>query len=455
MTYSFRLQGSCECDEEVTQRSFFLPKLPRSMLIIMLVAFELLLQSNGLTIIEARDYLCRCYMLSHDGIVDSLVFHDWGPSRTLLPYMSAAYQQWISRPGDLAGPLQLRSRWLYDRPGGGNVPSEIGSERPSGTHQEAVSTMLRQRPSINRVVLGYDDGLLSTSYPTRYAARAIVAAANDWTVDQWLAGDQRLFGLVLISSALPEQAAAEINRVGRDDRMVGVALGTNALGRLFGDPIYHPIYRAAAEMDLPLVLQVGSDAVTDLVVPPVAGGLPATFAEYSALGAQSLMSHTASMILESVFDIFPSLKVLLVGGGATWIPGFLWRLDYWYKTYHEDCQWVRRLPSDYFVDHFRVCTYDLEAPRQPGRLAALLSALPGMESLLVYGSGYPHLDSEEPESIASRLPESWQSKFLSANATTFFRWPHLGSRPDVESAGLDPNALFEPPLGVGLTKEGG
>jgi hypothetical protein len=286
---------------------------------------------------------------------------------------------------------------------------------------------------------------LATAFPAQYAARNVVRAANDWTIEQWLGRDTRLFGLILVSASLPEEAAAEIRRVGVNDRMVGVALGANALCRPFGDPLYHPIYRAAAELSLPIVIQVRSDEASGLNSAPVAGGLPATFAECHALGAQSHMTHAASLILQNVFELFPDLQFLLVGGGAMWIPAFLWRLDFWYKMIPADSPWIRRLPSEYFMKHFRVATYGIESPAEPERLGRALATLPGLESMLMYASGYPSADSEEPAAIAARLPNAWHEDAFGKNAAGFYRWPGMERSKLPKRVGLEQKALVGMP----------
>jgi predicted TIM-barrel fold metal-dependent hydrolase len=251
----------------------------------------------------------------------------------------------------------------------------------------------------------------------------MVKAVNDWTAEEWLSRDPRLYGTILIVSQLPDQAADEIRRMSRNERMVAVTLGANGLGNAFGHPVYNPIYRAASEAGLPVVLQVGSDLAASILTPPIAGGLPSTYAEYYALAAQSTMSHLTNMIFEGIFEEFPDLKVLLIGGGATWIPGFLWRLNYWYKMDRQALPSAKGLPIDYFRDHIRVATYGLEAPQPSDRLVTALGTLPWIDSALVYGSGYPNFDSEQPDSIASRLPQEWQSKVFQGNASDLFRWP--------------------------------
>jgi predicted TIM-barrel fold metal-dependent hydrolase len=346
--------------------------------------------------------------------IDGCAFHDWRSTSTLTPYMTEAWRELLERPGDLGGPVSVKPQPLHRHPE--DDADTIRAELP-----DFRRNYLDVAP-VDRVVLAYDEGLLSTGITNYNVARSVVQAANDWTIDKWLRQDDRLFGLVLIPTGVPEDAAAEIRRVGQNDRMVGVSLGTNPFARPFGHPIYHPIYRAAAELDLPLVIQVGSDALIEQLAPAVAGGAPATFTELDTHSAQPLVTHVASLISEGVFELFPRLKVLLVGGGAGWIPGCLWLSDYWQKIIRTETPLLRRPFSEYFVEHVFVATADLETPRRPERLAQLLSTVPGIERVLLYTSGYPKPGYADPPSIAARLPESWHEAVFRTNALDFFRW---------------------------------
>jgi uncharacterized protein len=370
--------------------------------------------------------------LASRSVVDSLAFHDWPSTTALTPYMNAGYREWFERASDPFGPIKLRAAWLYRDP---------RPRRRSAADFDALRERLNAL-GFRRVVLGYQDANLVTAFPNHYPVRTMVNAANEWMATERLAQDPRLFGLIMVSTALPDEAAAQIRNWGRNERFVGVSMGTNALNRPFGDPLYHPIYRAAVEEGLPIIIQVGSDGASSGNSPPVAGGLPSTFAEVNALGAQSHMTHAASLITQGVFDLFPDLKVLLVGGGTLWVASYLWRLDYSYKMYASEMPWMRSLPSGYFREHFRISTFQLEKVADRERMARALRALPGIESMLVYTSGFPSPDAEEPEDVAARLPQEWLAKVLAENAESFFRWP--GSK--VEStAGLKSEALLEMP----------
>ncbi len=364
-------------------------------------------------------------------VIDAGVFHEWSSTLTLTPYMEPAWAELVTRKGDRGGPLRLATNWLYRNPMHGN---KAAASYPSKGIPGSDREMLAKRPG-DALVLGYDEGLLATGFAYHYLARAAVRAANDWTIEQWLEKDPRFHGLVLVSTGMPDEAAAEIRRVGKHERMVGVALGANGLGLPFGHPAYHQIYEAAAELSLPLVIQVGSDAMTDQIVPPVAGGLPSTYAEFKVLGGQPSMTHAVSLITEGVFDRFPGLRVMMLGTGVAWLPGYLWRLDWWWKTNKLEAPWMQMPASAYFLKFMRISTYGFEWPREPQRLIRALKTVPTVEDMLMYASGWPNADYEDPELVASRLPEEWRDRVMHGNAEAFFRWP--GSARSGQPAGRD------------------
>jgi uncharacterized protein len=346
-------------------------------------------------------------------VIDGCVFPAWPGTSILANYMTKEWQELLVRPGDRAGPVSVLSPRLYEDP---RRPAVNAS--PSVVQQKILAGGSRER-----IVLGWDDGLFSTAFPHQHIARKVTQAANDWLADQWLGCDPAFYGMLLVPSGMPAAAAAEIRRCGSRERLVAVALGCNGLGRPFGDSIYLPIFEAAAELGLPAVLQIGSDATTDLVTPPVAGGLPATYAEYRALGVHSHMSHVASMIVSGLFERLPSLRVLLVGGGVGWVPSWLWRLDAWMKQYRRtQAPWLTRLPSEYFLEHVRVTTDSLEGV---GGQAKGLSAFRELYRNVIYASCYPCAESEEPDDLLARLDDPWIEPVLRDTALDFYRWPPI------------------------------
>lgn len=306
-----------------------------------------------------------------------------------------------------------------------------------------LSKQLLDASRVQRAVLAHGAGRLLAMFPHQRLAEATVRAANDWSIDRWLnRNDDRLYSLVLVPSQEPSAAAREIRRAGAHDRMVGVLMSANSLGKLFGHPIYHPIYAAAADMSLPVVVHAGADASPDALTHPAAGGLPLTFGEFSSLAAMPLMSHLASFIGQGIFEKFPGLKVMFLGAGTAWLPAIVYRLDQRWLETRSEVPWVRRPPSDYIREHVRISTFPLDRPGQPESLVRLLESFGHPQDYFCFGSGYPDWNYDSVVDVASRLKPNWHKKIFYENALEFFRWP---PPPDFRIAAADKDSALSGP----------
>jgi uncharacterized protein len=359
--------------------------------------------------------------------IDTYVHHAWPTQSELQSYMSAGWTVFLGRPGEIRGgrgqapALPPRT---YEHPAGGYLPSTADAEHVPGSDPEITDAFLREH-GVGRAIVGFDHGLLAPAALNPYLGLEVARAANAWSMDHWLNDDAgRWHGLVLVPNHLPAQAAEEIRSVGEHERIVGVVMGGNGLGHPFGNPIYHGIYDAAAEMGLPVVIHVGGEIPPNTSSHPTAGGLPTTYAEFYALRAQSVLTHLTSLIIQGVLERHRDLKVLIAGAGTAWIPGFLWRLDADFRSQGaREAPWLERMPSEQFMAQVRVTTYAGARGVAPERAIALAETVPGAEEVICYASGYPRWDAEVPETVVSRYPEAWRDKVLHDNALDLFRWP--------------------------------
>jgi predicted TIM-barrel fold metal-dependent hydrolase len=217
--------------------------------------------------------------------------------------------------------------------------------------------------------------------------------------------------------------------------MVGVLMGGNGGGKVFGHSYFHPIYEAALELDLPTVVHVGGDAAADATTLTVAAGHPISFTEYSVLSATPLMTHLVSFLVQGVFEKFRGLRILIAGAGAGWLPALLWRLDTNWKGHRREVPWVRRLPSEYLRESVRLTTWPLDRPPDPRQLVATLQAFGDPADLLCYASGWPDWNTDRVEEVVRLLPEAWHDRIFHSNASAFFRWDgQVGPRLEPEVA---------------------
>jgi predicted TIM-barrel fold metal-dependent hydrolase len=273
-------------------------------------------------------------------------------------------------------------------------------------------------------VLTYGEGLFVDSNPNPFLAAEIARASNEWTREEWLARDERLYGSILVSNQEPTLAAEEVRRLGPDARMAQVLMAVNGLGPALGHPVFHPIYEAACEFGLPVAIHApghGGNSPSS-----AAGGSASYYLEYHTLITQVMMTHVASFISHGVFDTFPSLKLILVEGGVAWIPAFLWRFDTEFRKAQPEQPRLSRLPSEYFAEHVLLTTQPLELSPDRQQLIDVLGFFDA-EHTLLFATDDPHWDTDELDHVAARLPEEWHQSVFFDNARRVYASRGLGS----------------------------
>jgi hypothetical protein len=369
-------------------------------------------------------------------VIDCGVSHSWASPFEVFEYLSDGWRQYVAAhvpkpwrehlvsgtpapPGRPGTPMTAETP--YHHPYGDYLAGSVGAD---GGHGGADYEVLRAQHldpvGVELALLSHGSGMLVPGIATTRLSVELVRALNDWTIDRWLPLDDRLRGTILVPTQVPELAAEEIRRVGAHDRMVGVLLASNGLGKPFGHPAYHAIYRAAEELGLTIVLRPGGDAMVETLSYPTAGGLPSTWTEYRSLAPQTLMTHVASLIGQGIPEWHPTLKFLVLGGGVGWITPFLWRFDADYRAFPHDMLWLKERPSSYFWKHFKVGTDPFVLGCSPEQLIRYLEVMPELEDAICYSSGYPDAEYTSWQTVADGLPPSWLPKVMRGNAADLF-----------------------------------
>jgi predicted TIM-barrel fold metal-dependent hydrolase len=292
---------------------------------------------------------------------------------------------------------------------------------PSGSSYELLREQLLDRYGYYRGLVTWDLGEYA-SHLNPYFAAEVCRAANDWNIEEWLPQDERMISVAVIPSADPEAAVKEIRRVGSHPQIVGVLMSGNPAGRPWGHPHFHPIYEAVEEMGLTVSSHVsGGDRPNSMSA--VGGPLANAIEHVSQLG-QGGMNYVSSFVVHGVFEKFPTLRVLMVEYGLAWIPTLLWRLDREYPMLRSESPWVRRLPSEYILDHISFSTQPIEeSPDDKNGLSDLLATIDGIENNLCFSTDYPHITMDDPHYVARLLPTAWQSKVFFENACRVYNLP--------------------------------
>jgi predicted TIM-barrel fold metal-dependent hydrolase len=248
-------------------------------------------------------------------------------------------------------------------------------------------------------------------------AATMSAAINDWTIHEWLEQEPRLRGSILVPSRVPEMAAKEIDRVGGHPGVVQVFLPVVSEAP-YGHRRYWPIFEAATRRDLVVSLQFGGAPGN----PPTGSGWPSYYLEEYVGMAQVFQTQILNLVVEGVFDQFPTLRIAMIEGGWTWLPSLMWRIDKDWKGLRREVPWNTQPPSEYIRERMRFSLQPLDAAPDPRQMLTLIDQL-GSDDLLMFSIDYPHWQFDRPEeAIPEGLSPEQRRKLLSENARSFYRF---------------------------------
>jgi predicted TIM-barrel fold metal-dependent hydrolase len=246
-----------------------------------------------------------------------------------------------------------------------------------------------------------------------YLAAALASAINDWQIEALLEREPRLRASIVVAAGHPEQAAAEVDRVGAHPGFVQVLLPVRS-AQPYGALVHCPVFEAAARNELVVALHFGGCPPT----PPTAAGWTSYFIEDYAGMASVFQSQLLSLITEGTFERFPATKITLAESGFAWLPAFLWRLDKEWKGLRREVPWVRRPPSEYVRERVRLTVQPLDCPRE---LLPRVAERLGSDELLLYASDYPHRHADSAADVIDAIPAVLREGVLAANARAFYR----------------------------------
>jgi predicted TIM-barrel fold metal-dependent hydrolase len=352
-------------------------------------------------------------------LIDCDVHNTWGSADVLLPYLPPAFREYMERgelPGGSGSFPAAHRPWLHpeDFKRTDAAPPDGG---PAGSDHAFMCEQLLDRYAIDHAILNGEEAIEVSTLANPYYAQALASAYNDWVLEEWLSRDERLQASLVVAPQDPTAAAAEVRRLGGHPRFAQVLVSSGSQ-RPYGDPFYHPIWDACAEVGLPFAVHLGGNAGVNST--PTGCGPPTFFWEAHALLCETGMGHLASTIAHGVFERWPGARLVLIECGIAWLPAILWRLDEDYRALRKETPWLQRLPSEYAHDHVRLTTQPLELPRKPAALWPSLEDV-GARDMLMFASDYPHWDFDDP--VVLRLPPEWREQVMDGNARRLYGLP--------------------------------
>jgi predicted TIM-barrel fold metal-dependent hydrolase len=308
--------------------------------------------------------------------------------------------------------------WLrgdaYDRD-----TTDVGAQLP-GQDLERVRDKLLDAYDVTYAILTPDEAAAFAVLPNAELAARLCRGYNDWLLERYLEEEPRVRGLLVVTPQHPEAAAEEIRRLGPRDEFVGVFLPGGARVP-YGSPVHDPLWRACAELALPVAVHTHFEGV-GIAGPVTAAGYPDQYVEYHTLCGAGMYGHFVSILSHGVFERYPDTRVMMMEGGLVPFVGLLWRLETNWRACRSEIPYCRRPPSEYVWEHVRFTTQPLEEPADERLLLPAIEGLRPRETLC-YASDYPHWDFDEPVQTLRRLPHEWRDAVAHANAMSFYRLP--------------------------------
>lgn len=283
---------------------------------------------------------------------------------------------------------------------------------------EDTRTRLLDGSGVDVAILTGGPGQMASAMPDMDYASALCRAFNDFSLEHWVARDSRFRLALHINSQDPNEAAAEIDRLGTHPAVCSVVLGCGS-PRPLGHRFYHPIYEACVRNRLAVVMHFGAEGA-GINPPPSAAGYPSYYIEERQLRPFFYATHLVSFIFEGVFERFPGLKVAMLEAGFAWLAPLMWKMDLDWKGLRRGTPWVKRPPSQYLKEHFRFATQPMEEPEDPGALKQIIGWIDGLQTLM-FASDYPHWDWDDPMKTFADYPNEFRRRIFSQNAIDTFQ----------------------------------
>jgi len=346
-------------------------------------------------------------------IIDCDVHQTYQHHNELVPYMDEPFKSRLAERG-----FGYPGGMYYSVVGGVRKDSFPESGGTPGSDYQLMRKQLLDHYNIKYAVLN-GGAMLGVTLMTEQDYPAMLAKAyNDWLLETWIKYDDRFIGSMMIAAQNPLAAAEEIRRVGTHKRICQVIV-SGVTPMPIGQRYFHPIFEACSDVGIPISFHPGGNQSSGTAPVPTPVGFPQYYLEWHTLLANVYMSQLTSMVVEGVFEKYPKLKAVFIEGGISWLPALMWRLDKNYKALRQQTPWLKRLPSEYILNHCKFTTQPIEEPPKKKYLVEIFEMV-NAEKTVMFSSDYPHWDFDDPYYIIRGMDNNLKERVLYKNAAELY-----------------------------------
>ena len=302
----------------------------------------------------------------------------------------------------------------YAFPRGAQTHTAAGGEYRAGGRDPRVRLEVLDSEGIDAAVLYPSMGFLFGLYEDATVAAALCAAYDDWLAAYCAADPTRLIGMALLPQQDPALAVAELERAVTRHGFAGGVMRPNRIGgRTVDDVAFEPLWAAACELDVPIVLH---EAYTGSGIHTLGADRVHSYTGGHVLSHPfEQMTAMLAVTLAGVFERHPTLRLGFFEAGCSWAPYWVERIEEHYEL----------SPADFaggdpegMLPRRAWLTFEVDERAMPA------TAELGWADRICFASDYPHYDAVFPGAVKTvrerGLPPELESKVLGENALAFY-----------------------------------
>lgn len=325
-------------------------------------------------------------VIAETTVVDTDV-HMTVPEEDVARYMDEPYSSSIL---DSPHPIFPSSSW--DQRMGGKIEDNFSDFTGPEDIYEFMAEFNVEYPIINTF-----EPLGKFSQPD--LAMALMRAYNDLLLDRFL-DDHGFLGLAAVATQRPQEAAEEIDRMGDEDQVVGLYIGSSGEYPPLGDPEYDPIYQAAEDNGLPIAFHGNAEEFM-FDFPLQNRGFNKFFEVHSVAHTWQQMMTLTSLIAQGTPAKFPDLNWVFLEAGIGWVPYMMHRMNKIYHMRRSEVPLLEKSPEEYIRDSFYFASQPLGEPERPEDMGRIIEIM-GADNLM-FATDYPHWDFDAAEELDQYL----------------------------------------------------
>jgi len=304
-------------------------------------------------------------------------------------------------------------RPTFKLPRGSTTHTSAGGVERTGGRDPVERVRVLDAEGIDAAVLFPSMGLMYGLYEDPKPAAALCAANNDWLAEYCATDSSRLIGIALLPQQDPALAVDELERCVTRHQFVGGVIRPNRIGgRTVDDPAFEPLWAAATELDVPIVLHEAYFGGIDTV----GEDRQRTYAGAHVISHPfEQMSAMLALCVAGVLERHPALRLGFFEAGCGWAPYWVERIEEHYEL----------APTDFVGGDPRGTlntrtwlTFEVDERTLPVALDL------GWEDNVCFATDYPHFDAVFPGAVdavrAHGLAPEAEHKVLADNALAFY-----------------------------------